>query len=156
MRMSDFVVREAIAPDLTAPSKEGVIREMVEGLRAAGQFRGAEPEDIVKAIIKRELLGSTGIGRRVAIPHTKHPSVDRLVGTVALSRSGVPFDSLDGEPVNVFVLLISPQDRPGDHLRALENVSRCLRDEGFVRALRQAKTRDEIWALLEEADDRPV
>lgn len=152
MRMSDFVVRDAIVPDLSAGSKEGVIREMVESLRAAGLFKNADPEDIVKAILKRELLGSTGIGRGVAIPHTKHASVDRLVGTVAISRAGVPFDSLDGEPVHVFVLLISPQDKPGDHLRALENVSRSLRDDGFVRSLRQAQTRDAIWSLLDEAD----
>jgi PTS system nitrogen regulatory IIA component len=153
MRMSDFVVREAIDPELSANSKEGVIREMVEDLRSAGYFKGGEPEDIVKAILKRELLGSTGIGRGVAIPHTKHNSVDRLIGTVALSKSGVPFDSLDGEPVYVFVLLISPQDRPGDHLRALENVSRCLRDDGFVRSLRQATSREAIWELLQEGEN---
>src|SRR6266852_3896716 len=149
MRMSDFVVKEAIIPELTANSKESVIREMVEALRTAGYFKAAEPDDIVRAILKRELLGSTGIGRGVAIPHTKHPSADRLVGTVALSRNGVSFESLDGEPVHVFVLLVSPQDRPGDHLRALENVSRGLRDDGFVRALRAATTREGIWALLE-------
>src|SRR5713101_1537141 len=153
MRMSDFVVREAINPELSANTKEGVIREMVEGLKAAGYFKTGEPEDIVKAILKRELLGSTGIGRGVAIPHTKHNSVDRLIGTVALSKSGVVFDSLDGEPVFVFVLLISPQDRPGDHLRALENVSRCLRDDGFVRALRQATSREAIWELLQEGEN---
>ncbi|MBV9123053.1 MAG: PTS sugar transporter subunit IIA [Planctomycetes bacterium] len=152
MRMSNFIVRDAIVPDLTATSKEGVIREMVESLRKVGYFKGSDPDDIVKAILKRELLGSTGIGRGVAIPHTKHNSVDRLIGTVAVSRAGVPFDSLDGEPVYVFVLLISPQDRPGDHLRALENVSRSLRDDGFVRSLRNATTREAIWGLLEEGD----
>ena len=152
MRMSDFVVRDAIIPGLTAVNKEGVIREMVESLRAAGQFRGADLEDIIRAILKRELLGSTGIGRGVAIPHTKHNSVERLIGTVAVSSKGVAFDSLDGEPVHVFVLLISPQDRPGDHLRALENVSRRLRDDGFVRSLRQAKTKEEIWELLCRAE----
>src|SRR5690242_14336585 len=152
MRMSDFVVRDAIVPGLTAANKEGVIREMVEALRGAGQFKGADPEDIVRAVLRRELLGSTGIGRAVAIPHTKHASVEKLVGTVALSKNGIGFDSLDGEPVHVFVLLISPQDRPGDHLRALENVSRALRDDAFVKALRQATTREEIWRLLEEAD----
>ncbi len=141
MRMSDFVVRDAVLADLAANSKEGVIREMVESLRAAGQFRGTDPEDIVRAILKREFLGSTGIGRGVAIPHTKHAAVERLIGTIAISHKGVGFESLDGEPVHVFVLLISPQDRPGDHLRALENVSRCLRDDNFVRALRSAKTR---------------
>src|SRR5579885_2873046 len=152
MRMSDFVVREAIVPELPATNKEGVIRAMVESLRAAGQFRGADLEDIIRAILKREFLGSTGIGRGVAIPHTKHNSVERLIGTVALSSKGIAFDSLDGEPVHVFVLLISPQDRPGDHLRALENVSRSLRDDGFVRSLRQATTREDVLKLLEAVD----
>jgi mannitol/fructose-specific phosphotransferase system IIA component (Ntr-type) len=150
--MSDFVVRDAIIPELPATNKEGVIRAMVEALRAAGQFRGADLEDIIRAILKREFLGSTGIGRGVAIPHTKHNSVERLIGTVALSNKGIAFDSLDGEPVHVFVLLISPQDRPGDHLRALENVSRSLRDDNFVRALRAATTREEIIALLDRAE----
>jgi mannitol/fructose-specific phosphotransferase system IIA component (Ntr-type) len=152
MRMSDFVVRDAIIPDLAAVNKEGVIREMAASLRAADCFREADQEDVVRAILKRELLGSTGIGRGVAIPHTKHNGVERLIGTVAVSPNGVSFESLDGEPVQVFVLLISPQDRPGDHLRALENVSRCLRDDNFVKALRGATTRDQIWSLLEKYD----
>ena len=152
MRMSDFVVREAIIPELKATTKEGVIREMVNGLRAVGYFKNGEPDDIVKAIIKREQLGSTGIGHHVAIPHTKHACVDRLVGTVAVSKAGVPFESLDGEPVNVFVMLISPQDQPGQHLRALELVSRHLRDTGLVRSLCAATTAAAIWELLAEAD----
>src|SRR5262245_34550186 len=115
MRMSEFVVRDAIIPSLVATTKEAVIRGMVESLRSAGQFRGADTEDIIRAILKRELLGSTGIGRGVAIPHTKHAGVDRLIGTLAVSHPGVAFESLDGEPVYIFVLLISPQDRPGDH-----------------------------------------
>ena len=146
--MSDFVVREAITATMAAATKEGVIREMVENLRRAGYFRTSQPEDIVKAILKRELLGSTGIGRGVAIPHAKHASVDRLVGAVAVSKTGVNFDSLDGEPVHVFVMLVSPNDRPGDHLRALENVSRCLRDDSFVKALRNAADANAIWELL--------
>jgi PTS system fructose-specific IIA component/PTS system nitrogen regulatory IIA component len=150
MRMSDFVVREAIVPDLTATTKEGVIREIVDSLRGAGYFPGDEADNVVRAILKREQLGSTGIGRSIAIPHTKHPGVDRLVATVAISRAGVPFDSIDGEPVHVVMLLVSPQDRPGDHLRALENVVRCMRDDNFVRALREATTRDDIWRLLDE------
>src|SRR5947199_5000215 len=152
MRMSDFVVRDSVAVPLKATTKETVIREMVEGLRAAGQFKGAEVEDIIRAILKREFLGSTGIGRGVAIPHTKHSSVERLIGTVAVSPKGVGFDSLDGEPVHVFVLLISPHDRPGDHLRALENVSRCLRDDNFVKGLRQARTREAVSRVLDQLD----
>jgi mannitol/fructose-specific phosphotransferase system IIA component (Ntr-type) len=149
--MSNFVVRDAIIPALTASTKEGVIREMVQSLHAAGYFGDSDLEDIVKAVLRREQLGSTGIGRNIAIPHSKHASVNRLVGTLALSKGGVPFDSIDGEPVFVFVLLVSPQDRPGDHLRALENVVRTMRDEEFVKKLRQATTRDEIWRLIDEA-----
>ena len=155
MRMSDFVVKDSITPELSAATKEGIVREMVGSLRDAGQFKGTDPEEIIRAILKRELLGSTGIGRGVAIPHTKHGSAEKLIGTVALSRHGVAFDSLDGEPVHVFFLLISPQDRPGDHLRALENVSRSLRDDSFVRTLRAQTTREGIWRLLEEADSQP-
>jgi len=150
MRMSDFVVREAIVPDLAATTKEGVIREIVESLQGAGYFPGDEAENVVRAILKREQLGSTGIGRSIAIPHTKHPGVDRLVASVAISRAGVPFDSIDGEPVHVVMLVVSPQDRPGDHLRALENVVRSMRDDNFVRALREAATRDDLWRLLDE------
>jgi PTS system fructose-specific IIA component/PTS system nitrogen regulatory IIA component len=151
MPMSDFVVREAIVPALTATTKEAVIREIVESLRSTGYVAADVADDIVRAILKREQLGSTGIGRGIAIPHTKHASVDRLTGTVALSRNGVAFDSIDGEPVYVFVLLVSPQDRPGDHLRALENVVRTMRDDNFVKALRQADTKDAVWALLNDS-----
>lgn len=153
MKFADFIVTEAIQADLVAEDKEGVIREMVQSLLGAGGVQEEEFESIVKAILKREELGSTGIGRGVAVPHTKHPSVDRLVGTVAVSRDGVDFQSLDGEKVHLFFLLISPPDRPGDHLRALENISRQLRDDTFCRFLKQSKTSDDIRQLLEEADN---
>lgn len=152
MKFADFVSREAILADLTASDKDGTIREMVRALQEAGSIQAEEQESIVKAILKREELGSTGIGRGVAVPHTKHPSVGHLVGMVAVSREGVDFASLDGELVHLFFLLISPPDRPGDHLRALENISRQLRDETFCRFLKQARAADEIRQLLDEAD----
>src|SRR5262245_11672840 len=163
MRLTNFLVRDAIIPALATTAreardpaavarvKEDVIREMVASLRDAGFFRGADIEDIVRAVLRREQLGTTGIGRNIAIPHSRHNAVDRLIGTLALAPEGLPFDSLDGEPVYVFILLVSPQDRPGDHLRALESVVRAMRNEDFVRQLRACKTRDEIWALLEAA-----
>jgi PTS system fructose-specific IIA component/PTS system nitrogen regulatory IIA component len=153
MKFADFVCRGAIRAQLNAVDKEGAIREMVQALMEAGKVDAKEFESIVKAILKREELGSTGIGRGVAVPHTKHPSVDRLVGTVAVSATGVDFASLDGESVQLFFLLISPPDRPGDHLRALENISRQLRDDTFCRFLKQAKTADDIQQLLDEADN---
>jgi PTS system fructose-specific IIA component/PTS system nitrogen regulatory IIA component len=153
MKFNDFVSVTAIRADLAADDKEGVIRELVAALVSAGQLADPEQESIFKAIMKREELGSTGIGKGVAVPHTKHPSVDKLVGTVGVSTDGVDFDSLDGEKVQLFFLLISPPDRPGDHLRALENISRQLRDDTFCRFLKQAKTADDIQQLLEEADN---
>ena len=153
MKFVDFIVPEAIQAELAAGDKQGVIREMLEALMAAGQIEKDEFESIVKAILKREELGSTGIGRGVAVPHTKHPSVDRLVGNVAVSRDGVDFDSLDGEKVHLFFLLISPPERPGDHLRALENISRQLRDDTFCRFLKQSKNVEDIRQLLDEADN---
>ncbi len=152
MKFADFVIPEAIRADLASDEKEAVIREMVQALLEAGGIQKEEFESIVKAILKREELGSTGIGRGVAVPHTKHPSVEKLVGSVAVSTEGVDFDSLDGEKVHLFFLLISPPDRPGDHLRALENISRQLRDETFCRFLKQSKTADDIRQLLDEAD----
>lgn len=150
MRMSEFVVRDAIIPELASGTKEGVIREMIESLAATGQFQSGDVEEVVRAIQRREALGSTGIGRGVAIPHTKHSCVDRLVGTIAISPQGVEFDSLDGEPVHVLVLLVSPLSTPTDHLKALENVSRALRDDLFVKALRGASTQDVIWGLIQD------
>lgn len=152
MKLSDFVISEAILSDLQATNKEQAIREIVGSLMACGQLKQEEGESIISAIMKREELGSTGIGNGVAVPHTKHPSVDRMIGTVAVSKDGLDFASIDREPVDIIFLLVSPPDRPGDHLRALENISRHLRVELFCRFLRQANSREDIIEVLEEAD----
>ena len=153
MKFADFICKEAISAQLTADDKESVIGELVGALVTAGKVSEDDRESIIGAVMKREELGSTGIGRGVAVPHTKHPSVDRLVGTVGISGEGVDFDSLDGEKVQLFFLLVSPTDRPGDHLRALENISRQLRDDTFCRFLKNAKSSADIQQLLEEADN---
>lgn len=153
MKFADFICEAAINAQLTAEDKQSVIIEMVDSLVAASRIAEDDRESIVKAIMKREELGSTGIGRGVAVPHTKHPSVGKLVGTVGISNEGVDFDSLDGEKVQLFFLLVSPPDRPGDHLRALENISRQLRDDTFCRFLKQAKTASDVQQLLQESDN---
>ncbi len=152
MKLSDFVVNEAILVDLQATGKEDAIREIVQSLVRSGRLAEGDLESVSRAILGREELGSTGIGQGVAVPHTRHPTVNRLIGTVALSRRGVDFAALDGEPVDILFLLISPPNQPGDHLRALENISRHLKDERFVNFLRQAKTRENVIDLLEETD----
>lgn len=156
MKLCDFVIQASIIPDLQIGSKEDAIRAMVSSLREAGSIGAADEAGIVSAILKREELGSTGIGRGVAVPHTKHPSVDKLIAAIALSSQGVDFASLDGEPVYIMFLLVSPPDRPGDHLRGLENISRHLRNDNFCKFLRQSKTADAVWELLKEADNNEI
>lgn len=156
MKLTDFVVSEAIIPDLAATTKEDAIRTMISGLKNAGSIPEEDAEGIVSAVLKREELGSTGIGNGVAVPHTKHPSVDRLIATVALAKDGVDFASLDGDDVYILFLLISPPDRPGDHLRGLENISRHLRNQNFCNFLKQATTAEEVVDLLNEADSGEI
>ena len=83
MAMSNFLVYDAVTAGLSADTRDAAVREMIHSLHAAGQFAGADLEDIVKAVLRREQLGSTGIGRGIAIPHTRHPSVTTLIGTCA-------------------------------------------------------------------------
>lgn len=152
IRITDFVVKEAIISRVVATSKETVIRELVASLKTTGKVTESDEENIVKAIMRREQLGSTGIGRGVAIPHAKHESVGRLIGTIGLAPAGIPFESLDNDPVNIFVMLLYAPERPGEHLRALEAVSRLLRDEKFCQSLLKCTSSDEIWQLLCQAD----
>lgn len=153
MKLAEFVIEDAIITDLTANSKEEAIRTMVKSLCQAGRFSAENEENIVAAIMKREELGSTGIGRGIAVPHTKHPSVDSLVATIAIAREGVEFQSLDGEDVHILFLLISPPDRPGDHLRGLEGISRHLKNDDFCNFLRQSKSANDVMELLREVDE---
>ena len=153
MKFMDFVKPAAIRPQLDSTDKQGAIRELISALVEAGEVAQDDHEDIVQGILKREELGSTGIGRGVAVPHAKHDRVDQPVGTIGISQQGIGFNSLDGEDVYLMFLLVSPMKNPTDHLRALENISRQLREDTFCRFLKQSKTLDEVQQLLEEADE---
>ena len=152
MKLTDFVVRDAILVDLQATTKEEAIREIIRGLRTAGVLKDSDLESVTRAILSREELGSTGIGMGVAVPHTRHTVATQLIGAIAVSRKGVEFASIDGAPVDLLFLLISPPSQPGDHLRALENISRHLKDSGFVGQLRGATTPSMLYQVLENAD----
>jgi mannitol/fructose-specific phosphotransferase system IIA component (Ntr-type) len=153
VKLLDFVVPEAIIPDLRATTKEEAVRELVNSLCGSGCVEWAEAENVSRAVLVREELGTTGVGHGVAFPEARHWAARRTLGTIALSRGGVGFDSVDGAPVHILFLVVSPPDRPGDFLRAEEMISwLLLRDEAFRNRLRHAATRDEIIALLNEAD----
>ena len=156
MKFSDFVVREAILTDLQATTKEGAIREIVRSLHHAGALAETAPESITRGLLGREELGSTSPGiQGVACLEDYHPAIKRLIGTIALSRRGVEWDTLDGEPVDIlFLLLFCCADLDYLRPRACQTVSRHVRDERFANRLRQAQTREQVTALLEEADQR--
>ena len=153
MNLADFVVPEAIIVDLRADTKEEAAREMVDVLHAVGCVDEADREEIVRAILQREQLGTTAWGQiGAAMPEARHRAIPRLLGALALSRGGVGFDAVDGNPVHILFLLAAPPDKPGDFLEAAVIVSWLLRDEHFRARLRRAGTREEIVGLLAEAD----
>ena len=153
MKLTDFVVKEAILPDIQSTKKEDAIREIVCSLINAQKVNHKDIEGIMKALVKREQLGSTGIGKGVAVPHTKHESITSLIGTVARSKKGIEFDSLDGEPVYIVFLLLSPNDSAGTHLAALERISTVIRNNDFRRFIREAGGKAEMIEIIKDMDD---
>ncbi|MHC4107169.1 MAG: PTS sugar transporter subunit IIA [Planctomycetota bacterium] len=152
MKLLDIVVRKAIIPDLQATERDGAIAEIVDALVDAGAISPELPGEFVKEIIKREKRGSTGFGHGVAVPHVKHPAISKMAVAIAISRAGVEFNALDKQPVYTIFLLLSPEDKPEEHLDAMEAIFGNLSQETFRRFLRQAMSVEEVLTLLEETD----
>ncbi len=152
MKLREFIVTDAIVPELEATDRDGVIRELVAALAAAGSLAEDAVDDVVAALIKREQNGSTGFGKGVAVPHVKHAKVRKMAGTVGRSGAGIDFSALDHQPVYSIVLLLSPEAQPQHHLQAMNIVFSNLQKDMFRRFLRQANTREDIVELLDEAD----
>jgi mannitol/fructose-specific phosphotransferase system IIA component (Ntr-type) len=155
MKLKDFIVPEAIVPQLAAPDRDGALRELATALAKAGAFPEDAIDTIVAALIKREQNGSTGFGKGIAVPHVKHPMVQRMAGTVGRSVHGIDFAALDHQPVYSIFLLLSPENQPQQHLQAMNIVFSNLQKDMFRRFLRQSATREAIVDLLDEADQRP-
>jgi nitrogen PTS system EIIA component len=152
MKFSEFIVKEAIKPQLASDDRDGVLRELVESLAEAGAISQNLVEDVLSALIKREKNGSTGFGKGVAVPHIKHPKVKKMVGTVGRSANGVDFSALDKQPVYTIVLLLSPENEPQQHLAAMNIVFTSLQQDTFRRFMRQSQDQAAIVDLLDEAD----
>mgnify|MGYP001572831118 CR=1 FL=1 len=152
MKISDFLCPDAVTPDLKARNKEEVIEELVALLVGAGAIEKKNKAKIIEVITAREALGSTAIGQGIAIPHGKTDSVSKLVAGLGVSKKGIDFDSLDGEPAYIFFILIAPQDSAGPHLKALARVSRLLKDKYFRESLKQQTDEKAILRLIREED----
>src|SRR5690348_8726816 len=152
MKLREFIVVEAIVPELGATDRDGAVRELVTSLARAGALPEDAVDEVVAAVIKREQNGSTGFGKGVAVPHVKHPKVKKMSGTVGRSASGIDFAALDHQPVYSIFLLLSPENQPQQHLQAMNIVFSNLQKDMFRRFLRQANSRQTIVDLLDEAD----
>ena len=151
MKLLDILPAGSISVDLKAASKQEVLSELCGLLEKAGKL--PESKAMVQILMEREGLGSTGIGQGVAIPHGKSSSVSLQSAALGISKRGVDFDALDGEPVHIVFLLIAPPDGAGNHLKALAKVSRLLKDKFFRQALKDAKSPEEILKIIREEDE---
>ncbi len=150
MKIVDFLNEKAITGNIKATNKEGVVRELVDLLAKVEGIKNKE--ELVKTLLNRETLGSTGIGQGVGIPHGKTNAVKKLVAAFGICQQGVNFDALDGEPVYIFFLLVAPEDSAGPHLKALARISRLLKDKFFRESLKSLTDEKAILKLLREED----
>lgn len=152
MKIMDFLDKKAIKLDLQSAEKEDALKELVDLLAETQEI--GDKKGILKALIERESLGSTGIGQGIAIPHGKTDKVSELVAVLGISQKGVNFEALDGEPVYIFFLLVAPKDTAGPHLKALAQISRLLRDSYFCELLKRCKTVDEVYDFIRREEEK--
>ncbi|MFH1553188.1 MAG: PTS sugar transporter subunit IIA [Candidatus Omnitrophota bacterium] len=156
MNITELVNAKAVTVGLKSREKEEVLSEMVDLLVSSGNAKKADKDSILKKLKEREVLGSTGIGKGVAIPHAKCPEIKKMVAAFGISKAGIDFKSLDGELTHIFFLLIAPGETPGPHLKALAKISRLL-DDKFVRdRLRTGGSTQEVMRIIKEEEQKKV
>lgn len=149
MKLTDFIRKELVLPNLTARRKKDVIRELAEQIATQENVDAAAVE---QTLLEREKLGSTAVEHGIAIPHGKLDAVPRLIGCVARSRKGVDFESEDGAPSHLIFVLLAPRASTGDHLKALARISRLLKGPSTRSRLMAAESAEEMYAILAEED----
>lgn len=151
MKLSELLQENSIIPDLRAKDKKGVLEEL------AGVMILREPsmdkESLVKVLLERERLGSTGIGDGVAIPHGKFHGIEQPFLSFGRSPKGLDFESMDGEPVHLFFLLVAPENSASIHLKALARIAKLLKNSSFRKVLMEAQTRKEIYETIVHNDE---
>lgn len=154
MRIMDFLIAKAITANLTSTNKKDIIEELLGLLIDTGVVEKRHKNKVLEVLLAREALGSTAIGQGIAIPHGKCDCVKKLVGCLGVSKAGIHFDSLDGEPAFIFFLLIAPIDSAGPHLKALAKVSRLLKDKFIRESLKSVKDEKSMLLILQQEDSR--
>ncbi len=152
MRLSELLTEAVVKVDLEAEDKEEAFEELVDLLVRAGRL--VDREHALEAIRSREELQSTGIGRGLAIPHGKDPSIRELTACLGISHEGIEYDSLDGELVRVVFLLLAEKDNPGPHIEALSQIAKLFMVEGFIEKLVSARSPRDVLAVFAEFEER--
>jgi len=150
MKLSDLINEEAISTSLKSTTKEDVIKELVGLLERAHNI--SPGGEILKKVAERERTMSTGIGHGVAIPHGKSESISSMFACCGISTAGIEFQSTDGEVVKLFILLVSPEEFRGPHVRVLANISLLLKEESVRERLKKCKSPKEFLEVLKQAE----
>ncbi len=145
MDLGDLLTRDGIIPALKVEDKKQLLQELAN---RAGKITGLQPREIFNALLQRERLGSTGLGRGIAIPHIKLAAAKSITCLFARLEKPVAFESNDGEPVDLVFFLLAPEHAGGDHLKALARISRIVRDPVSVERLHAAKDLEALKRIL--------
>jgi PTS system nitrogen regulatory IIA component len=152
MKISELLDPASIVAELEGTGKKEVLIELTDALLKADP--SLVKDDVLKVLMERERLGSTGIGDGVAIPHGKLKDIDRLLISFGLSRQGVDFDSMDGKPAYLFFLLVAPEESVGVHLKTLARISKLLKSATVRERLQSAVDSAEIYRIITEEEEQ--
>jgi PTS system nitrogen regulatory IIA component len=151
MKLSELLDEANIIPDLKAKDKKGVLEELAESITS--QAPSLDKGSLVKVLLERERLGSTGIGDGIAIPHGKFQGVSHPIVSFGRSRRGLDFESMDGQPAFLFFLLVAPENSASIHLKALAKISKILKNSSFRKVLMEAPTRKALYQTIIQNDE---
>lgn len=151
MHIKTYLRHESIIEELKSATKEAALEELAAALPR--QALGCETAEMVRVLMAREKLGSTGIGDGIAIPHGKIAGLDELMISYGRSKKGIDFNAMDGKPVHLLFLLMAPENSAGQHLKVLARISRMLKDEAFRRKLMAATSAAAMYGVIVEKDD---
>jgi PTS system nitrogen regulatory IIA component len=151
MKLSQLIDEDCILPELKAKDKKGVLEELVDAL--VTREPSINKKALVRVLLEREQLGSTGIGDGVAIPHGKFTGINQPIISFGRSRTGLDFDSMDGEPVSLFFLLVAPENSANIHLKALAKIAKILKNSSFRKLLMEVQGKKELYRTIIQNDE---